>query len=400
MGLLERESFFSVSFDLIVLDQALPYDLYINSSSHVTREKFVRIYPSGARLSQYDLHEFKRKYHQLYVLETQRPLYLRTLVDCENSNDIERTSVIRDSAIVYLDKVFTPDKEFTTEVLGEAIEGCRESVESMVDTLKDYSIEDVSDLIGNLSFHDFYTYDHSINVSMYCISIFKAMKPKAPREQQVMAGLGGLLHDLGKIKIPTQIINNPGKLSDDDFEEIKKHPDYGIELLDETHNVCDCPGVNFDVIRRIIHEHHENYNGTGYPNKISSKNIHLMARICAVADFFDAITTKRSYHDVLSVDEALKVMAQASGRKIDPKVFDIFVKSIRENGLTEKSTRELEDDFDPCRPHNVLPFSPVTHKKKLATDKDKNFGKVSGDPDIFGRKERQEKAQKDKKKVG
>jgi putative nucleotidyltransferase with HDIG domain len=398
MGLLEKESFFSVSFDLIVLDLALPYDLYINSSTHVTREKFVRIYPSGARLSKEDLLDFKRKYHQLYILETQRQLYLKNLVDCRSASDIQKTSVIRDSAIVYLNKVFTPDKEFTTQVLGEAIEGCRDSVESMVDTLKDYSVEDVSELIGSLSFHDFYTYDHSINVSMYSISIFKAIKPKASREEQVMAGLGGLLHDLGKIKIPTQIINNPGKLSEEDFEEIKKHPDYGVELLDQTH--IDCPGVNFDVIRRIIHEHHENYNGTGYPNKIAAKDIHLMARICAVADFFDAITTKRSYHDVLSVDEALKVMSRASGRKIDPKVFDIFVKSIRKNGLTEKSNRELRDDFDPCQPHNVLPFAPIDNKKKLSTEQDKNFGKVSGDSDIFGKKERQEKAAKDKKKAG
>lgn len=389
MGLLAKESFFSVSFDLVVIDQALSYDLYINSSSHVTREKFVRIFPSGARLSKEDLQEFKRKYHQLYILESQRQLYLKSLVDCETSTDIRKASIIRDSAIVYLDKVFTPDKEFTTEVLGEAIEGCRDSVESMVDTLKDYSIEDVSELIGNLSFHDFYTYDHSINVSMYCISIFKAMKPKASREEQVMAGLGGLLHDLGKIKIPTQIINNPGKLSDEDFDQIKKHPDYGVELLDQTH--IDCPGVNFDVIRRIIHEHHENYNGTGYPNKIAAKDIHLMARVCAVADFFDAITTKRSYHDVLTVDEALKVMARASGRKIDPKVFDIFVKSIRKSGLTLKSTRELRDDFDPCQPHNVLPFTPVDHKTKLSTEKDKNFGKVSGDPNIFGRDQKNKK---------
>ena len=387
-----------MSFDLIVLDLALPYDLYINSSTHVTREKFVRIYPSGARLSKEDLLDFKRKYHQLYILETQRQLYLKNLVDCRSASDIQKTSVIRDSAIVYLDKVFTPDKEFTTQVLGEAIEGCRDSVESMVDTLKDYSVEDVSELIGSLSFHDFYTYDHSINVSMYSISIFKAIKPKASREEQVMAGLGGLLHDLGKIKIPTQIINNPGKLSEEDFEEIKKHPDYGVELLDQTH--IDCPGVNFDVIRRIIHEHHENYNGTGYPNKIAAKDIHLMARICAVADFFDAITTKRSYHDVLSVDEALKVMSRASGRKIDPKVFDIFVKSIRKNGLTEKANRELRDDFDPCQPHNVLPFAPIDNKKKLSTEQDKNFGKVSGDSDIFGKKEKAEKAEKDKKKAG
>lgn len=386
MSLLIKESFFSVSADLILLDKELPYDLYINSSGNVSKEKFVRIYPMNSPLSKKDLLEFKRKYHQLYILERQRSFYLKSLSYVDGASDSDKTSIIRDSAIVYLNKIFTPDKEFTTEVLGEAINGCKESVESMIDTLKDYSIQDVNKLIGSLSFHDFYTYDHSINVSMYSISIFQAIKPKAKKEELVLAGLGGLLHDLGKIKIPTHIINNPGQLSDDDFEQIKMHPSFGVELLGETE--INCPGVDFSVIRRIIFEHHENFNGTGYPNKLKGEEIHPLARVCAIADFFDAITTKRSYHDVLSVDEALKVMERASGRKIDPQIFEIFVKVVNKTSLKERATRELTDDFDPCQPHNVLPFRPVENKKKLSTEKDSKFGKVSGDPDIFGKKDK------------
>ncbi len=387
MDSLFGKSYFSVSFDLVLIDKNLPYDLYINSSSHVHRDKFVRIFPMNGRLNRQDLEEFRQKYHQLYILESQRDFYLRSLVECEGVSDKDKVEVIKDSAIVYLNKVFTPDKEFTTEVLGEAISGCRDSVESMIDMLEDYSIQDVKKLIGSLSFHDFYTYDHSINVSMYCISILKAFKPKSKREELIMAGLGGLLHDLGKIKIPTHIINNPGSLSEEEFAEIKKHPDYGLGLLNENH--VDTPGVDFEIIRRIIHEHHENYNGTGYPQKMNGKDIHLYARICAIADFFDAITTKRSYHEVLSVEEALKVMARASGRKIDPEIFDVFVKSIKKIDLKEKSTQMLADDFDPCQPHNVLPFQPIERERKAVnTEKDNNFGKVSGGDDLFGKKKK------------
>lgn len=83
-----------------------------------------------------------------------------------------------------------------------------------------------------------------------------------------MAGLGGLLHDIGKIKISTDIINKPEKLSDEEFNIIKAHPSYGLELL--TENPCpDCHGVDFSIIKRIVHEHHENYNGTGYPKKLA-----------------------------------------------------------------------------------------------------------------------------------
>ena len=348
-----KKSFFSISFDLVLTGEPLPYDVFINSSSHVYREKFVRIFPLNGVLSENDLESFRKKYHQLYVPEDQRDGYLRSLIKTD-APDVMKTEVIKDSAITYLNKVFQPEKEYTTEILGEAIEGCRDSVESMIDVIQDYSINEVQNLIGNLSFHDFYTYDHSINVSMYCITIYKTLKENASREELVMAGLGGLLHDLGKIKIPTHIINNPGKLSDEDFGQIKKHPGYGQELLQE--NPCHCEGVDFAIIERVVMEHHENWNGSGYPSGLKEREIHVMARVCAIADFFDAITTKRSYHEVLSTEEAVQVMEKSVGKKIDPKIFKVFKKTVSTLQTKVDSQLELPDDFDPCQPHNVLPF--------------------------------------------
>ena len=386
---LSRDSFFSVGFDLITLEENLTYDLYINSSTRENRERFVRIFPKNGRLQKVDVETFRSKYHQLYVLETQRADYLQSLVKNENFSDIQKTEIIKDSAIGYLHKIFDPSKEFTTNILGETIVGCRDSVEYMIDVLEDYAINEVQDLIGDLSFHDFYTYDHSINVSMYCISLFKAIKPGAKREELVLAGLGGLLHDLGKIKIPTTIINNPGKLSDDDFEMIKKHPGFGGELLDEKAHCCE--GVDFEVIRRVITEHHENYNGSGYPLKIEGKDIHVLARVCAIADFFDAITTKRSYHEVLSTEDALAVMSKSVGRKIDPKIFEIFCENVNQLGLQGKIKQELPDDFDPCQPQNVLPLIAPNLKKQaediFKKEGQSDFGKVKGDS-LFGKKKK------------
>jgi HD-GYP domain-containing protein (c-di-GMP phosphodiesterase class II) len=376
-----NKSFFSVGFEFVLVNKPLPYDLFINSSAIVEKEKFVRIFPNGGVLSKEDLHGFKKKYHQLYILEEQRDSYLRSLVQCETVDDIAKSEVIKDSAIVYLSKIFDEGKEFTTEYLGEAISGCRDSVESMIDVIKDYDVKKVQELIGNLSFHDFYTYDHSINVSMYNIILFQALKPKASREEIVMAGLGGLLHDLGKIKIPTTIINNPGKLSDEEFAEIKMHPDYGKTLLAEGN--YEMVGVNFEVISRIIHEHHENFNGTGYPSKMHGEKIHVLARITAIADFFDALTTKRSYHEVLSVEDALEVMGKTVGKKIDPHLFDLFVKNVSNIVLKGKVKEVLPDDFDPCQPHAALPFqkAPVNYKDQniFKGTKKKEFGKIKGD---------------------
>lgn len=377
---LGSESFFSISFELVLTGATLPYDLFINSSTHETREKFVKVFAAGNNLSEDDLADFKTKYFQLYVLETQRDLYLKSLVKNENATDTQKAEVIKDSAIVYLDRIFDEDKEFTNEVLEETIEGCRESVESMVEVIKGYDVSEVQGLIANLSFHDFYTYDHSINVSMYSISIFQALKPNASKAELIIAGMGGLLHDLGKVKIPTKIINNPGKLSEDDFSVIKKHPEYGHELMESHCSACSGEGeIDFEVIKRVILEHHENYNGTGYPYGLKGDDIHVFARITAIADFYDAITTKRSYHEVLSTEDAIQVMSRSVGRKIDPKLFEIFTQNVSNVLMKGKVNQELPDDFDPCQPHNVLPLrkpkAKVQRDDFLKKEED-NFGKV------------------------
>ena len=381
------KSFFSVSFGLVLLEQELPYDLYINSSTSAKREKFVRIFHKNNILTAEDVEDFRRKYHQLYVDEEERDLYLKSLICVEGADDVQKAEVVKDSAIKYLKTVFDSDREFTNEVLDETIEGCRESVESMVDVIEDYNITDVHKLIAELSFHDFYTYDHSINVSMYSISILKAVNPKASREDLVVAGMGGLLHDIGKIKIPTRIINNPGKLSDEDFEVIKDHPDFGYGLLCD-HDCSHHEGVDFEIIKRVVHEHHENYNGTGYPNQLQGTEISVYARITAIADFYDAITTKRSYHEVLSTEDAIEVMSHSVGRKIDPKIFEVFKKNVNVI-LKGKSKVEVPDDFDPCQPHNVLPLKKVGPKIQRSDflKKDKqDFGKVKTDKSKKGDK--------------
>ncbi|MEC7275571.1 MAG: HD domain-containing phosphohydrolase [Bdellovibrionota bacterium] len=369
-------SYFSISFGLVLLDKELPYDLYINSSTHASREKFVKIFKKENILNSEDLHTFKDKYYQLYVREDERELYLKSLGVVEGAADVEKAAVIKDSAIQYLESLFDEGHEFSNEVLDEAIQGCRDSVESMVDVIQDYSILEVQNLIADLSFHDFYTYDHSINVAMYSISILKALKPDAGRFELLMAGMGGLLHDLGKVKIDTRIINNPGKLSEDDFQVIKKHPEYGMELLNE--HQCSHDEINFDLIKKVIGEHHENFNGTGYPNRLKGKEISVLARITAIADFYDAITTKRSYHEVLPTADAIEVMARSVGRKIDPKIFEIFRKNV--NVVLEgKSHIELPDDFDPCQPKNILPLqksAPKIQRSDFLDKEEQGFGKV------------------------
>ncbi len=352
-------SYFTVSFDLITVNTPVIYDMYVNSSN-TNKDRFIKIVSKGEVLTSGTVDSFK-KYHRVYVSEDERHLYMRSLVSSDSIEDLEKVGIIKDSAVRYLDDIFSPSKEFNTEILGQALEGCHESMKSMVGVIKDYDINNLKNLIGDLSFHDFYTYDHSINVSMYTVLILKHLKPSSTEDELTTAGLGGLLHDLGKVKVPTHILNKTDKLTDQEFAIIKSHPKLGIKIFDETPMILE--GANREVIKRVIVEHHENWNGTGYPNSIKGEEIHLVSRVCAIADFFDAITTKRSYSDVLPIEDALKVMERTAGKKLDPHMFQFFVEKISKVVLKGRGGIELPEDFDTEKPHKELPIQKIKPQK-------------------------------------
>jgi hypothetical protein len=118
----------------------------------------------------------------------------------------------------------------------------------------------------------------------------------------------------------------------------------------------------------VIFEHHENFDGTGYPNRLSGNQIHMLSRITTIADFFDAITTKRSYHEPLTLEDAIALMSNSQGKKIDPGLFQFFVKHTQQMELRKHLSRELSADFDPCQPCRELPLVPVAPKPVVSAE--------------------------------
>ena len=372
------KSYFTVQADLLLLGGPLPYNLYINAAGDSGRVKFIRIFPEGDILTSEELKSLQEKYVQLYLIDEERESFVQSLVKSDGVGVEAKTEVVKESAINYLDKVFDPEREFSTEVLEETIKGCRKNVENMVDLItdEDLSLTGLQNLIGNLSFHDFYTFDHSVNVSMYTIVILKEIRPEVDKDELTLAGLGGMLHDIGKVNIPLNIINKAGKLDDEEFAVIQSHPTRGKELIETQKK--ELQGVDFETIRDVVYQHHENYNGTGYPNKISGEDINFYARIVAVADFFDAVTTKRSYHSPLSMNDAVAIMENTVGKKIDPEIFEALRATVTDIGTLDKSHVILPDDFDACQPHTKLPieeYDPEKQDHKLF-QKNQKFGKV------------------------
>ncbi len=343
--------FFVPDPELLVMDHAIPYNLYINSSVIEGREHFVKIFPVGDTLTKTEYAQMKTKYQQVYISELERGAYLRAICQYFGKSEGEKVQILKTSALQHLDSIFNvKTEEVSVEIVNQTLDGCRQTVEGFVELLKNYELNQLHELIGNLSFHDFYTYDHSINVSMYCILIYQLLDPEASPNQIINAGMGGFLHDIGKIKIPNKILNKVGRLTDEEFLEIQRHPTFGKEFLSQR-GVQAPPGANVDLIRDVVFQHHENFDGTGYPNRLQGEEIQMLARVTAVADFFDAITTKRSYAEALSVEEALNLMKRSRAKKIDPVIFDRFMSHMKEKYHEKETGLHLSDDFDPCQPH-------------------------------------------------
>lgn len=159
---------------------------------------------------------------------------------------------------------------------------------------------------------------HSRRVSELCEKIGLAMSLSESAIKDLK--LIGLVHDIGKIAIDEHILNKPGKLTDEEYSEIKKHPEMGYRILSTSKEM--------DPYLDIILYHHERYDGKGYPNGLSGSQIPFMSRILTVIDSFDAMTCQRPYREAKSVDSAIEELIMYSGTQFDPEVVDVFVNKV------------------------------------------------------------------------
>lgn len=162
---------------------------------------------------------------------------------------------------------------------------------------------------------DPYTRGHSDRVSEYSVLIGK--KLGLDEKTLHILKIGGLFHDIGKIGIPDSILLKESKLSDEEYSQIKNHPMIGVHMLGDA--------AIFTDILPIVKHHHERYDGRGYPSQLVGEDIPYVARIAAVADTFDAMTSKRSYRDSLPIDVVRAEIERCSGTQFDPNIAKVFL---------------------------------------------------------------------------
>ena len=252
-------------------------------------------------------------------LETIRRLDIQSY--CEKSDKFDQLLLLVESGIKSVEQMQEIKK--INEELSETYEKLEQAYMESIQTVR-YTVEA----------KDTYTRGHSDRVSEYSVLIGK--KLGLPDEDIRRLQIGGLFHDVGKIGVPDSILQKEGKLSDDEYSQIKDHPTIGVHILSSA--------SIFQDILPIVKHHHERYDGRGYPSQLKGEDIPYLARIAAVADSFDAMTSKRVYRDSLPMDVVISEFEKNKGTQFDPNIADAFLDILKND---YDSIKEIREKYSP-----------------------------------------------------
>jgi HD-GYP domain-containing protein (c-di-GMP phosphodiesterase class II) len=247
--------------------------------------------------------------------EKTKGIVLETLKTAVKEAVSDKTLPLEEKAKV----VYARSVEMINSVLGQPntrnIADSKEAIAAVVDMI--LADKETSHYLTRITTHDFYTYTHSVNVGFLAVCLAKTVLQDTNHNMHEL-GAGFFLHDLGKVRIPPEIINKPGRLSEEEMAEIRKHPVLGFKILHECRQMTkEC--------RTIVLEHHERNDGTGYPQQLHGQQIHIYGRICSIADVYEALTSDRPYRKRMQPFDALKLMKDDMMHHFQKDLFEKFV---------------------------------------------------------------------------
>ena len=221
---------------------------------------------------------------------------------CEKSDKFDQLLLLIESGIKAIEQM-------------NLIKDINKELKETNDKLEKAYLETIETLRFTVEAKDTYTRGHSDRVSEYSVLIGKHLG--LSEEDIHLLRVGGLFHDIGKIGVPDSILLKTSRLTDDEYSEIKNHPKIGAQILSNA--------TLFEKAIPIVKHHHERYDGFGYPEKLSGEDIPYLARIAAVADSFDAMTSKRTYRDSMPLDIVIEEIRKNKGSQFDPNIADTFL---------------------------------------------------------------------------
>lgn len=251
----------------------------------------------------------------------------------ERTDDIIPASSISDQlrldAVQTIESTFAQihinDKLKHSIVVEKAVVRFTQLIRNIMDSLRNN--HELLSLLADVFVYDNYIFNHSLNVALYSIAV--GIELKLGERQLETLGMGAMLHDVGKMLIPFEILGKSGKLTEEEYELVKKHPEYGFKMLKNIHTVSL-------HVAHCAYQHHERLDGSGYPRGLKQDEIHDLGKIIAVADVFDAVTSNRVYRSALLPHEGLEILYSGAGQKFEIPIIEAFRRAVAiyPNGLS------------------------------------------------------------------
>ncbi|GAB2894783.1 cyclic di-GMP phosphodiesterase [Uliginosibacterium flavum] len=235
------------------------------------------------------------------------------IIHATRDEEIQRAHAIKGRAQALVRNVMADAR------LGRAVEA--EQIDHVVENITESILRNSGAILGLLTIKnkDDYTFLHCVSVCALLVAFCRTLNIDADTTRQ--AGMGGLLHDTGKALVPDSVLNKPGKLTDEEFDLIKRHPRDGYEILLRSPEIGPIP---LDI---TLH-HHERMDGNGYPDKLPPEKIQNLVRMSSIVDVYDAITSDRSYHRGMPATDALRKLHEWSSFHFDPKLVQAFIRCV------------------------------------------------------------------------
>jgi len=292
-----HEGYLPIYVHSLAIESLIDFDLYVFNGDELLLYRAAHL-PFTAEIRK-DLLENKR--NRLYISADDRRRYQMHIKDHigqiltdESMDDFSKATIVYDCA-----------KELVQEIFADPTKsGSIRSSQLFVESTVQYVLEQKNafhNMLRVMSF-DYSVFSHSVNVCTFSLALAQAAGIEKTNEL-IELGTGALLHDVGKAKIPEAILYKPGPLDQAEWKTMRLHPEWGVELITETDLVPQAAYLP-------IWQHHERRDGSGYPNKLVGDDIHIYGRIVAIADAFDAMTTKRVYRSARTSFSTLKIMAE------------------------------------------------------------------------------------------
>ncbi len=247
--------------------------------------------------------------------ETVPPLLMETMHDRGVAPDC-RAAAVKACSKMVMQRLMesTPDEE----TIQEAKEGFYEIIDCILE------VDHLSRYLLSIRDYDAYTYTHSVNVGVLSLLVARKYFGRSDRHDLRELGIGFFLHDLGKTRVSPGVIMKEGLLDDEELTEMRRHPLYGFDILKETNQLTtEC--------KLIVLEHHERDDGRGYPYGLFGGEIHVYARICALADMYDALTSDRPYRQKMTPFDALNLIKGRLYDRTQKELFETLVMVLGEN---------------------------------------------------------------------